>query len=127
MLVPQALPARTVTDPATVPHFTVMAFVPDPAVMLAPVGTVQLYVLTPVTAGVVYDSPVADGQTEAGPLIDAGVEGRRLKVSVLAVLDPQLLLATTDMEPLLKAVLMFTTTEVPLLLVMLQPEGTVQL
>ena len=40
-LVPQAFTDFTLTDPATVPHFTVMELVPVPAVMLAPVGTAQ--------------------------------------------------------------------------------------
>ena len=42
MLVPQVLSAVTHTLPLTVPKFTVMAVVPCPEAIVAPVGTVQL-------------------------------------------------------------------------------------
>ena len=39
---PHALVSVTLTFPAVVPNVTVMAFVPCPAVIVAPAGTVQL-------------------------------------------------------------------------------------
>ena len=49
-LLPQALPAFTHTVPDVVPMVTVIEVVPCPLVMVAPGGTVQLYVVAPVTA-----------------------------------------------------------------------------
>ena len=47
---PQVPVGITDTDPAVDPKVTVMLVVFAPAVMLAPVGTVQLYPVAPVTA-----------------------------------------------------------------------------
>ena len=44
-LTPQALDAVTQTVPEVLAKVTVMPFVPDPEVMDAPVGIVQLYVV----------------------------------------------------------------------------------
>ena len=49
---PQVLVGTTDTDPAVDPKVTVMLVVFAPAVMLAPVGTVQLYPVAPVTAAI---------------------------------------------------------------------------
>ena len=62
-LVPQLLPAVTVILPfcPAVPVVTVMDVVPAPAVMLQPVGTVQVYVVALVTAAMLYTCPVKPG------------------------------------------------------------------
>ncbi len=83
--------------------------------------------LTPFTAGVLKLRPVAEGQAEAGPVMDAGEDGIPLKASVLAVLAPQALLATTDRVPLTKPDGMVMVMDVPVLgAAMLQPAGAVQ-
>jgi hypothetical protein len=53
-LVPQPLPAVTVTLPeVAVPQLTVIEVVPAPAVIEAPLGTDQVYVVAPLTAEIV--------------------------------------------------------------------------
>src|SRR6185295_11814974 len=42
-----------------------------PEVMVVPTGVVQLYPVAPVTAGIVKTTPVAPGQTFAGPAVNA--------------------------------------------------------
>ena len=49
-LVPQLLVAVTEILPAVDPIVTVIAFVPEPLVIVAPAGTVQLYDVAPATA-----------------------------------------------------------------------------
>ena len=79
-------------------------------------------------AAVEYTNPVADGQAVAGPLMETGADGIPLKASVLAVLAPQALLATTESVPLVNPLAGTTRLmEVPVLLPeMLQPAGAVQ-
>ena len=79
-------------------------------------------------AAVEYTNPVADGQAVAGPLMETGADGIPLKARVLAVLAPQVLLATTDRVPLTKPDGMVMVMDVPVLgEAMLQPAGAVQL
>ena len=85
---PQVFTPRTVTLPAAVPQVHVILVVPCPAVIVAPVGTVHVLV-TPVTAGVVKFTPTCDGHTEAGPVILAGVAGKRVSARVRVMLPPQ--------------------------------------
>ena len=61
------------------------------------------------------------------PEIDDGVEGKRLKLRLLAVPVPQEFTALTVIDPLLKFDGKLTVMFVPLFEVMLQPEGTVQM
>jgi hypothetical protein len=62
-----------------------------------------------------------------GPEIDEGVEGKRLKLRLVAVPDPQEFTALAVIDPLLKFDGKLTVMLVPLLAVMLQPVGTVQM
>jgi hypothetical protein len=122
---PQAFTPRTVTLPAAVPQVLVMLVVPCPAVMVAPVGTVQVLV-TPVTAGVVKFTPTCDGHTEAGPVILSGVAGKRVKANVRVMLPPQLFEHTTLSTPVVNAEDTFNTTLLKLLDAIVQPAGAVQ-
>ena len=74
-----------------------------------------------------YTSPVADAQTETGPVIDAGVGGIPVSANVLAVLAPQALLAITDSVPVVKPAGTVMVMEVPVLAVIVHPAGAVQL
>ena len=123
---PQAFTFFTVTLPATVPQVQVMLVVVPPAVMTAPVGTVQSCV-TPVTAGVVNTTPVWFGHTDAGPLMLAGVAGKRVSEALRAEVPPQLFTACTVRVPVVKVLGTLSTMEVPLLVTIVQPVGTVQL
>jgi len=89
---PHAFTLFTVTLPATVPHVQVMLVVFEPAVMTAPVGTVHNCV-TPVTAGVVKFTPTWLGQTDAGPVILAGVTGKRVSDALRVEVAPHKLTA----------------------------------
>ena len=89
---PQAFTPRTVTLPAAVPQVHVMLVVFWPAVIVAPVGTVHNCV-TPVTAGVVKFTPTWFGQTLAGPVMLAGVAGKRVSDALRAALPPHKLTA----------------------------------
>ena len=77
---------------------------------------------------VLYTRPVAEGQTAVGPVSVVGAAGRAERASVLAVLAPQALLATTESVPLVNPVAGTTRlTEVPVLEPeKLQPAGAVQ-
>ena len=122
---PQPLLALTVTFPLTQPNFTVIDAVPCPAVITAPLGTVQVYV-NPEITGVEYTTPCWFLHTVEGPAMVAGVDGNLLNVMLRAVPEPQAFTALTVIEPLLKLLLKFTVMLVPLLLTMLAPVGTVQ-
>ena len=83
--------------------------------------------MAPVTAGVLKINPDADGQTEAGPVMDAGVAGAPSKAKVRETLAPQALLATTDKVPLTNPAGTTRLTEVPVLEPeKLHPAGAVQ-
>ena len=122
---PQAFTPRTVTLPAAVPHVHVMLAVFCPAVIVAPVGTVQVLV-TPDTAGVVKFTPTCDGHTDAGPVMLAGVAGRRVRARVFVTLPPQLLAATTRSVPVVKVLGTLMVTVFKLLDTIVQPVGAVQ-
>jgi hypothetical protein len=121
---PQAFTLLTVTLPATVPHVQVMLVVLCPAVMVAPVGTVHNCV-TPVTAGVVKVTPTWFGHTEATPVMLAGVAGKRVSDALRRELPPQLLKARTLKVPVVKVLGTLITIELPLLVTIAQPVGTV--
>jgi hypothetical protein len=123
---PQVLTLFTVTLPATVPQVHVMLVVPWPAVIAAPVGTVHNWV-TPVTAGVVKFTPTCDGQTEAAPVMLAGVPGKRVSASVLLTLPPQLFTQATLRVPVVNVLGILMTTLFKLLDAIVQPAGAVQL
>ena len=53
-------------------------------------------------ADVLKTTPVADGHTEVGPVIAAGVAGLPTKARVRAVLLPHPLVAITERVPLIK-------------------------
>ena len=77
-------------------------------------------------AVVLKTTPVADGHTEVGPVIAAGVPGFETIASVLAgVPAPHALLATTDTFPLMDVEGTVMSAEVPLLTTV-QPAGAVQ-
>jgi hypothetical protein len=92
--------------------------------MAAPLGTAHSCV-TPLTAGVVNTTPTWFGQTEAAPVMLAGVEGKRVSDAVRSELPPQLLYARTLNVPVVKVFDTFNTIELPLLVTMVQPDGTV--
>ena len=60
--------------------------------MVAPVGTAHNCV-TPLTAGVVKFTPTWFGQTLAGPVMLAGVAGKRVSEAVRVDVPPQLFTA----------------------------------
>ena len=64
--------------------------------------------------------------TVVGPLIELGVEGKRFKLKLLAVPEPHPFTALTEIDPELKFTGKLTVTLVPLFVMMLQPDGTVQ-
>ena len=72
-----------------------------------------------------YTSPVAEAQTDVGPVIDAGVGGTPVSDNVLAVLAPQALLAFTDSVPVVKPDGMVMVIDVPVLAVIVHPAGAV--
>jgi hypothetical protein len=123
---PQAFTPRTVTLPAAVPHVQVMLVVPCPAVMVAPVGTVQVLV-TPVTAGVVKFTPTCEGHTEAGPVMFAGVAGKRVKAKVRVMLPAQLFTQATLNVPVVKVLGTLMVAVFKLLDAIVHPAGAVQL
>jgi hypothetical protein len=123
-LCPQAFTLLTVTLPAAVPHVQVMLVVLCPAVIVAPVGTVHNCV-TPVTAGVVKVTPTWFGHTDATLVILAGVAGRRVSDALRSELPPQLLKARTLKVPVVKVLGTLITIELPLLVTIVQPVGTV--
>ena len=92
--------------------------------IVAPVGTVHSCV-TPVTAGVVNTTPTWLGHTDAGPVMLAGVAGKRVSEALRNELPPQLLYARTLNVPVVKVLGIFITIEVPLSVTMVQPVGTV--
>ena len=93
--------------------------------MVAPVGTVHDCV-TPVTAGVVKFTPTCDGQTDAGPVMLAGVAGKRVKASVRVILPPQLFKHATLKVPVVNELGMLMVTVFKLLDTIVQPVGAVQ-
>ena len=123
-LCPQAFTLRTVTLPAAVPQVHDMLVVLWPAVMAAPVGAVHNCV-TPVTAGVVKVTPTWLGHTDAAPVMLAGVDGKRVSEALRSELPPQLLYARTLKVPVVKVLGTFITIELPLLVDIEQPVGTV--
>ena len=123
-LCPHAFTLLNVTLPAAVPHVHVMLVVLWPAVMVAPVGAVHNCV-TPVTAGVVNTTPTWFGQTDAAPVMLAGVEGKRVSDALRVDVPPQLFTACTDKVPVVNVLGTFNTIELPLLVAIVQPVGTV--
>ena len=72
VLVPQELPAVTLILPDEPPNVTVTDVVPEPAVIEAPDGTVQLYEIAPDTADIENTFPALPEQTDADPDITPG-------------------------------------------------------
>jgi hypothetical protein len=109
MLDPHGPVAVTHTDGAPVKgvgKFTVTEGVLAPLAKVAPAGTVQLYPVAPVTAGMEKDTPVLPGHIFAGPVINAGVNGVLLMVMHLAGLvddPPQDSAAVTHSWPVVNA------------------------
>ena len=69
-----------------------MEFVPAPATILAPVGTVQLYVATPAPAVTEYTTPDVPGHTRVGnPGVKMGTLTTFWMENVLTTLVPQAL------------------------------------
>jgi hypothetical protein len=86
-----------------------------------------MYELLP-TAGVLKTSPVAEGQTAAGPLTEAGVEGRIESVMFRKAPVPQAFCADTESVPEVKPVAGTSTVmEVPRFSTIVQAAGMVQL
>ena len=123
---PHAFTPRTVTLPGTVPHVQVMLAVFCPAVIVAPVGTVHVLV-TPDTTGVVKFTPTCDGHTDAGPVMLAGVAGRRVNANVRVMLPPQLFTQATLNVPVVKGLGTLMVAVFKLLDAMVHPAGAVQL
>jgi hypothetical protein len=97
-----------------------------PAVIVAPVGTVHVLV-TPATAGVVKFTPTCDGHTDAGPVMLAGVAGKRVKANVRVMLPPQLFTHATLKVPVVNVLGTLMITVLRLLDAMVHPAGAVQL
>ena len=101
-LVPQALPALTETDPPLPPKLTVMLVVPCPEAILAPAGTLQVYVLAPEMAAIEKVTPDWFGQMLVEPVMVPGAAGTEpvvLTVMELTGLVPQEFPAVTDTIP----------------------------
>ncbi len=94
--------------------------------MVAPVGTVHVLV-TPDTAGVVKFTPTCDGHTEAGPVMLAGVAGKRVSASVRVILPPQLFTQATLNVPVVKVLGTLIVAVFKLLDAMVHPAGADQL
>ena len=113
------------------PAVTVIAFVPAPAVIVHPVGTVQLYDDAFGTAAMLYPTPVVPGQTGVVPVIGpgtTGVPGLTVTGKLFAMLVPHELVAVTETFPFWPDAPEVTVMEfVPAPAVIVQPVGTVQL
>jgi len=83
--------------------------------------------LAPITGATEYPTPNCDLQTLTGPLIAFGAAGFEEANKQRALLDPQGPEAITQTLPVEKVLLILTEMVVPVLDVMLIPEGTVQL
>jgi hypothetical protein len=94
--------------------------------MVAPVGTVHVLV-TPVTAGVVKFTPTCDGHTDTGPVMLAGVAGKRVKANVRVMLPAQLFTHATLNVPVVKVLGTLMVAVFKLLDAMVHPAGAVQL
>lgn len=92
--------------------------------MDVPEGTNHVCV-TPVIAGVVKFTPSWFGQADVGPVMLAGVDGRRVSDALRSELPPQLLYARTLNVPVVKVLGTFNKIVLPLLVAMVHPEGTV--
>jgi len=97
-----------------------------PAVIAAPVGTVHVLV-TPVTAGVVKFTPSCEGHTEAGPVMLAGVAGKRVSAKVRVMLPLQPFKQATLKVPVEKVLGTLMVTVLRLLDTIVHPAGAVQL
>jgi hypothetical protein len=97
-----------------------------PAVIVAPVGAVHVLV-TPDTVGVVKFTPTCDGHTDAGPVMLAGVAGRRVKANVRVMLPPQPFTHATLKVPVIKELGTLMVTVLRLLDAIVHPAGAVQL
>jgi hypothetical protein len=99
---PQLFFAFTQTSPATAaePIFTVMEVVFCPDKIERPVGNVQVYVVVPNTA-TVEKTTVSVLHNCVSPFITVGTDGFPFIVLVRALLAPQTLEATTEIEPVL--------------------------
>ena len=83
--------------------------------------------VTPVTAGVVKFTPTCEGHTEAGPVMLAGVAGRRESDNERVMLPPQLFTQATLNVPELNVLGTLIVTVLKLLDTMVHPAGAVQL
>ena len=84
------------------PKLTVILEVFWPEVIVAPLGTIQLYV-TPGTVAQVYTTPVFPHKPELSPVIEVGVNTVEVMATFATVgLLPQELLAFTDKTPVVK-------------------------
>ena len=132
-LVPHELVADTVMFPfcPALPVVTVIEFDVPPAVMLHPVGTVQLYDVALATAVIEYVCPVRPGHCGVVPVIVpgvAGVPGLTVTAKLFDALVPHELVAVTVMFPFCPALPAVTVIEFDVEPdVMLHPVGTVQL
>lgn len=110
LLLPHEFPARTVTGPAVVPHFTTMVFVPCPDMIDACRGTVHVYVVAPAIAAVEYVTR-SRRQTEDRPVMLVGDDGEPVMFIVLEPLLPQAFDATIEILPELNVDVNVTLTE----------------
>ena len=109
---------------------TVIELLPAPAVIVPPVGTVQLYPVAPDTVGTEKVTPVAPGHTADDPVIGDGTTGLfEMVMHRGALVDdpPQANAAVTHKFPEVKAGNTTLTLVVPLLVIVAPGTEKVQL
>ena len=129
-LEPQALAAFTLKlpDENKLPKLTFIEFVPCPLVIVAPVGTVHVYVVAPATAVIEYVAlgVPAGHKPRVVPVIVPGIAGIDFIASDFAELEPQAFFDITLTFPDENEPPKLTFIEVvPCPLVIVAPVGTV--
>ena len=124
LLVPHTFVPVTDTVPPVEPKSTTMLDPVDDPLIVAPLGTVQLYVVTLGSDGTLYTMPVSFAHTPVGPVMVPGVDGALPMVMLwVFVTVPQLPSTSTLMAP--SVLPMFTVMlSVPWPVLIVVPVGT---
>ena len=72
---PHVFVGVTETAPPVLAKVAVILLVPDPEVIVAPEGNVQLYEVAPVTEAILYVTPVCPLHTAVRPVIEPAADG----------------------------------------------------